>query len=309
MTDFSHIPPSFAQTFEVTHMKRLGFFLLALLCAAVLAACVPASGAGEEHHLPALDDSDTQTTVNSHLPETEEGLIPDGTEKLPEEGEEPDEGTPPTEDSPPATPEEQHTHVWVETGKTDPTCTAQGKTVYTCSSCSNTKTETQNAAGHRFGSWVTTVSPTTSSTGTKTRTCAVCSATENETLPKLTAPTPSLYLEILRLLNEERANAGLPALSYYTKGQEAADIRAREGASVFSHTRPDGRECFSVFDDLNLPDFMCAENLASGQISAEEVMSDWMNSEGHRANILDDYPNAVVISRYNDCWVQLFVNI
>ena len=57
----------------------------------------------------------------------------------------------------------------------------------------------------------------------------------------------------------------------------------------FSHTRPGGRECFTVVDYCNIGYMMCGENIAAGQPTPEDVVNGkygWMSSKGHKANIL-----------------------
>ena len=96
-------------------------------------------------------------------------------------------------------------------------------------------------------------------------------------------------MQVLALVNEERAKHGLQSLTYDSLVSSAANIRAKEIKSLFSHTRPDGRSCFTALDEVGYSYRKAGENIAYGQKSAKEVMSAWMNSEGHRANILGDY--------------------
>jgi uncharacterized protein YkwD len=96
--------------------------------------------------------------------------------------------------------------------------------------------------------------------------------------------------ELFRLTNLERTDAGLPALSMGNGGLlEAAGIRADEIVTLFSHTRPDGSDCFSVLDKCGVTFSAAGENIAmatAGYRSPEQVMDMWMGSAGHRANIL-----------------------
>ena len=75
-------------------------------------------------------------------------------------------------------------------------------------------------------------------------------------------------------------------------------------ALYFSHTRPDGSSCFSATDKME------AENIAGGQSSADAVMTSWMNSAGHRANILTSYFKTIGIGCFTQggtvFWVQCF---
>ena len=55
----------------------------------------------------------------------------------------------------------------------------------------------------------------------------------------------------------------------------------------FSHTRPSGERCFTVFKEVGIASYYaCGENIAAGQKTPEQVVSGWMSSPGHRANIL-----------------------
>ncbi|MBO5715487.1 MAG: endonuclease [Clostridia bacterium] len=66
---------------------------------------------------------------------------------------------------------------------TNPTCTTTGVKTYTCSRCSNTKTETVKANGHSFGDWIIDKDATETETGKKHRNCSICSETETVTIP------------------------------------------------------------------------------------------------------------------------------
>lgn len=94
--------------------------------------------------------------------------------------------------------------------------------------------------------------------------------------------------EVFRLTNIERAKVGLEPLIYSEEVQEAAMLRAKEISTFFSHTRPDGSSCDTVFNDFKLTCFS-GENIAAGQTSPKQVMTSWMNSQGHKENIL--YPD------------------
>ncbi len=100
--------------------------------------------------------------------------------------------------------------------------------------------------------------------------------------------TPNeMELEVLRIVNEERAKEGLKPLEFGYHFYECAVVRANECLTSFSHTRPDGSSCFTVFDQFNVSGFYTAgENIAYNYTSAANVMKGWMNSPGHRSNIL-----------------------
>lgn len=114
--------------------------------------------------------------------------------------------------------------------------------------------------------------------------------------------------EVIRLTNEERKKEGLPALGTMTKLDKAARIRADELKEKYSHDRPDGTSCFTVLDDVNINGYSAVgENIALGQRSPEQVVEAWMNSEGHRRNIMnEDFEKIGVGFASNFGWVQLF---
>lgn len=118
--------------------------------------------------------------------------------------------------------------------------------------------------------------------------------------------------QILDLVNAERANAGLFSLSLSSTLMEGAAIRANEITNYFSHTRPDGTSCFTVIEDT-YPSPYNGENIAAGYPTAQDVMNGWMNSTGHRENILrSSYSELGVGLAYDENsgynWVQLFGN-
>lgn len=106
---------------------------------------------------------------------------------------------------------------------------------------------------------------------------------------KQDADLHEMELEILRLVNIERAKEGLEPVEFAYDYYECAKIRAKEISTIltFSHTRPDGRPWHSVYEDNGAPQFwQSGENLAIYFDTAEQVVQGWMNSPGHRANIL-----------------------
>lgn len=119
--------------------------------------------------------------------------------------------------------------------------------------------------------------------------------------------------EILRLVNAERAREGVAPLTLNTTLCAAAQLRARELPTQFAHTRPDGTQCFTVLDQVGQRYRTAGENIAAGQTSPAQVMSDWMNSPGHRRNILDASFTQLGVgylqtdSGYGEYWVQLFI--
>lgn len=119
--------------------------------------------------------------------------------------------------------------------------------------------------------------------------------------------------QVVSLVNAERAKAGLSPLTVNNGAAQAAMTRAKEITSSFSHTRPSGKSFSTALTEAGVSFRSAGENIAYGQRSAEEVMNGWMNSSGHRANILNGSFTQIGVAHYQDAsgtdyWVQLFLN-
>lgn len=114
--------------------------------------------------------------------------------------------------------------------------------------------------------------------------------------------------EALQLVNSERAAVGLEALEMDAELFEAAKQRSAECSVFYGHTRPNGLACATISEKC------FGENIAASTgmrfSTAETVVSAWMNSEGHRRNILDDsYQSIGIGCFYKDgvwYWAQEF---
>lgn len=118
--------------------------------------------------------------------------------------------------------------------------------------------------------------------------------------------------QVAILVNRERSSYGLQPVKYSPLLSEAANVRSSELRKNFSHTRPNGTSCFTVLKEFDISYFSAAENIAYGQRTPEIVMNAWMNSSGHRANILSknvEYIGVgVVYSNGIYYWTQLFAS-
>ena len=134
---------------------------------------------------------------------------------------------------------------------------------------------------------------TAKTTTTKKKTTTTRTTTSPRTLPTTTttlpkySPIDSYAAELLRLVNVERTNRGLSELVAKNSLDQAALSRAKETALSFSHTRPDNRELKTIMSDYGLSFKAFGENIAAGQKSAIDVVSDWMSSDAARKNILN----------------------
>lgn len=141
----------------------------------------------------------------------------------------------------------------------------------------------------------------------------------------VTAATQSIYAaepyekiidtnewEVLESVNRERVSQGLEPLAIFDSLQKAAGVRAKEIADQFDHVRPDGTKCFTAITEQGIRYRCAGENIAAGYTSPAGVMSGWMNSAGHRGNILSEYYSHIGVGcyeggGYGKNWVQIFI--
>ncbi len=112
--------------------------------------------------------------------------------------------------------------------------------------------------------------------------------------PLAPEPSPSdelrsVAVEIWNLSNAERAKAGLEPFQWNETLYQAACERAGELPVKFGHARPDGSEFWSVLVEHELAFSSAGENIAMGHDSAAKIVEAWMNSPGHKANILGNF--------------------
>lgn len=112
--------------------------------------------------------------------------------------------------------------------------------------------------------------------------------------------------DMLEAINKVRAQNGLSPVKLNISLCDAANVRAVEIKTKFDHVRPNGTDCNTAVDALNLSYTYINENIALGQLSVNEVMNDWLNSSGHRSNILEPSVNEVGIGISGTAWVQMF---
>lgn len=154
-------------------------------------------------------------------------------------------------------------------------------------------------------------------------------ATPTDTLPPpptttpttTTAPSPtgtSNSIDVQAVLdrtNTERAQRGAAPLQLHPQLNQAAEAHAADqfnrGCNNLSHTGTDGSSPFDRIERTGLQYRAAAENIACGYGSPAAVMDGWMNSSGHRANILNSSYTHIGISATIDAngrpyWVQVF---
>ncbi len=126
-----------------------------------------------------------------------------------------------------------------------------------------------------------------------------------------TAEATGYAQEFGALINDLRANGGLSKLGYVTDLGDPAFERLAEVERSFSHTRPDGRNSYTVLDDYGVPYQAFGENLAFNYSTARDVFDAWMSSPSHYANMVRaDFTGYFLISGSaggSQYWVLLLI--
>lgn len=117
--------------------------------------------------------------------------------------------------------------------------------------------------------------------------------------------------EVIRLVNIERKNHGLPALKEHWELSRVARHKSNDMSSkgYFSHTSPTYGSPFDMIRAYGISYRSAAENIAKGQRTAQQVVNSWMNSSGHRQNILNsNYTHiGVGLNTNGYYWTQMFI--
>jgi uncharacterized YkwD family protein len=126
-----------------------------------------------------------------------------------------------------------------------------------------------------------------------------------------TRTTSSQYAsEVLNLVNAERSKQGLKPLKMNTTLNKSAQAKAKDmhDKKYFNHNSPTYGSPFDQMKQFGYKYSYAGENIAQGQRSPQEVMKAWMNSAGHRANILSPNFTEIGIGYYSEgnYWVQQF---
>lgn len=115
--------------------------------------------------------------------------------------------------------------------------------------------------------------------------------------------------QVAALVNQERAKAGLQPLRVGSSLSAMALDKAKDmyNRSYFDHTSPTYGSPFDMMRKYGISYSYAGENIAKGQQSPQQVMTDWMNSPGHKANILNPNYTTIGVAYYNGEWVQEFI--
>lgn len=117
--------------------------------------------------------------------------------------------------------------------------------------------------------------------------------------------------EVIRLVNEIRRENGLSTLIYDWELARVARYKSQDMRDnrYFSHTSPVYGSPFDMIKNFGISYRSAGENIAKGQRTPQAVVNAWMNSSGHRANILNSAYNKIGVGYVSDgnYWTQMFI--
>lgn len=117
--------------------------------------------------------------------------------------------------------------------------------------------------------------------------------------------------EVIRLVNEIRVKNGLRELELDEELSRVARIKSQDmkDNKYFSHTSPTYGSPFDMLKKFGISYRSAGENIARGQATPQMVVNGWMNSEGHRANILNASYTAIGVGYVaeGNYWTQMFI--
>lgn len=117
--------------------------------------------------------------------------------------------------------------------------------------------------------------------------------------------------EVIRLVNEIRAENGLKKLTADWELSRVARIKSQDmkDNKYFSHTSPIYGSPFNMIKNFGISYKTAGENIAKGQTTPQAVVNAWMNSSGHRANILNSSYTRIGVGYVESgkYWTQLFI--
>ena len=166
----------------------------------------------------------------------------------------------------------------------------------------------------------TTIKQPTTTTNTTTSAPAPAPTKNTTTAPTTTNTTTptgdfSAYQqEVLNIVNKERTSRGLSALKFNAEVSKVATLKSQDmiDKGYFDHTSPTYGSPFDMMKKFGITYKSAGENIAMGQKTPQEVMTAWMNSEGHRKNILNSSFTEIGIGIAKDSngrlyWTQMFI--
>ena len=132
------------------------------------------------------------------------------------------------------------------------------------------------------------------------------------TIPQKDTAQSSYTKEVIRLVNEIRAQNGLGTLKEDWQLSRVAQYKSQDmkDNGYFSHTSPTYGSPFDMMKSFGISYKSAAENIAKGQSTPQQVVNAWMNSQGHRANILNKNYTHIGVGyvKSGNIWTQMFIS-
>ncbi|MFL8939098.1 SafA/ExsA family spore coat assembly protein [Rossellomorea oryzaecorticis] len=133
-------------------------------------------------------------------------------------------------------------------------------------------------------------------------------------IPRLKS-VKSVERQVIDLTNQERQKAGLAPLQLDWQLSRVARYKSRDmrDTGYFAHRSPQYGSPFDMMKNFNVQYSSAGENIAVGQTSPEQVVREWMNSPGHRKNILNGTYTYIGVGyakggSYGTYWTQMFIS-
>lgn len=130
-------------------------------------------------------------------------------------------------------------------------------------------------------------------------------------IPTVDKGTASFEEQVIKLTNSKRAENGLPPLKANWELSRVARYKSDDMAAkkYFSHTSPTYGDPGKMIKNFGISYRTMGENIAMGQRTPQEVVNAWMNSPGHRANILNKAFTEIGVgfSQNGYYWTQMFI--
>lgn len=132
-----------------------------------------------------------------------------------------------------------------------------------------------------------------------------------EVKPEPVVSADELEQLVIEFVNIERSKEGLSPLENHTVLSQVARMKSQDmyENDYFAHESPTYGSPFEMMDQFDISSSRSGENIAMGQRTSEQVVDSWMNSPGHRKNILGDYTHiGVGYVETRNIWTQMFIN-
>lgn len=197
-----------------------------------------------------------------------------------------------------------------------------GYSVPSKNDCGSTSSQTPSKPSESSSSQTTSSAPSSSSSSS-TPSSSTPSSSSSSSVPSSsngnsstvssTKPSDSLTFEerVVELVNQERAKVGLKALKMNLKLSDVARVKSQDmhDKNYFSHTSPTYGSPFDMMKQFGITYRTAGENIAMGYRTPEAVMEGWMNSPGHKANILNSSYTEIGVGYVasGSYWTQEFI--